>query len=87
MHCYFIGKNGHFSSAEKYQPDTFPFTSEVSFSLIHNNKTLFPLKRGRGSARINEIVLSDSPNSSLLTSDLSWSFDTHTPTKTSLPKK
>ena len=47
------------------------FTSEVSFSLVHNNKAILPSKRGRGRPRVNENISYDSPNSSVLSLDLS----------------
>ena len=47
-------------------------SSEVSFSLVHNNKAILPSKSGRGGPRINENISSDSPNSSTLSLDLSF---------------
>ena len=55
----------------KHQLDLLNFTSEVSFSLVHNNKAILPSKRGRSQTRINENILYDSPNSSVLSLDLS----------------
>ena len=55
----------------KHQLDLLNFTSEVSFSLAHNNKAILPSKRGRRRPRINENISYDSPNSRVLSLDLS----------------
>ena len=55
----------------KHQLDLLNFTSEASFSLVHNNKAILSSKRGRGRPRINENISYDSPNSSVLSLDLS----------------
>ena len=55
----------------KHQLDLLNFTSEASFSLVHNNKAIPSSKRGRGRPRINENISYDSPNSSVLSLDLS----------------
>ena len=56
----------------KYQLDHLNFTSEVSFSLVHNGKAILPSKRGKVQPRINVSNISyDSPNSSVLSLDLS----------------
>ena len=60
-----------FQAPGKHQLDLLNFTSEVSFSLVHNNKAMLPSKRGRGRPRINENISHDSPNSSVLSLDLS----------------
>ena len=55
----------------KYQLDHLNFTNEVLFSLVHNNKAILPSKRGKVRPRINEDISYDSPNSSVLSLDLS----------------
>ena len=48
-----------------------PEVSEVSFSLVYNNKAILPSKRGSVRPRINENISYDSHNSSVLSLDLS----------------
>ena len=64
-------KCSFFQEPEKHQLDFLNFTSEVSFSLVHNNKAILLSKRGRGQLRINENISSDSPNSNVLSLDSS----------------
>ena len=72
---------------EKHQLDLLNFTSEVSFSLVHNTKAILSTKRGRGQPCINENISFHSPNSSVTSLDLPIDENCSRPTKMTNIKK